>query len=148
MFAVQVGNPFTKSRRERDRDESIIDQHHADRLEREATRQAAFKSQSRQDAAIKQLRGGGPGGEDAKKANLAQRSKYQFEADSEDEAMEDEIDGNLDLLAGVAGRLNQLGRAMGAEVDEQNKHIDRIVAKADKVDDGIVMNRARLDRIR
>jgi hypothetical protein len=44
--------------------------------------------------------------------------------------------------------LNALGKAMGAEIDSQNKHIDRIIKKTDKVDDQIAVNRARLDRIR
>ena len=79
---------------------------------------------------------------------MAERSKYQFEADSEDEEMENEIDGNLDLLHGAAGRLKQLGVAMGEEVDAQNRHIDRIGGKVDKVDDEIALNRSRLDRIR
>lgn len=141
-----VGNPFTKSRRQRDRDEAIIDQHHAEKMEREATRELAYKSQARQEEARRGLRN--PANPGDRKGNLAERAKYQFEADSEDEAMEDEIDSNLDALHGAAKRLNHLGRAMGEEVDVQNQHIDRIVGKADKVDDGIVMNRARLDRIR
>ena len=37
--------------------------------------------------------GGGPG-----KSTLADRAKYQFEADSEDDEMENEIDNNLDQL--------------------------------------------------
>lgn len=37
---------------------------------------------------------------------------------------------------------------MGKEIDSQNKHIDRIAIKTDKVDDHIAMNRARLDRIK
>lgn len=41
-----------------------------------------------------------------------------------------------------------LGKAMGEEIDSQNKHIDRIINKTDKVDDQIAVNRARLDRIR
>jgi uncharacterized protein YdcH (DUF465 family) len=36
---------------------------------------------------------------------------------------------------------------MGDEIDTQNKHIDRIINKTDKVDDQIAVNRARLDRI-
>lgn len=40
------------------------------------------------------------------------------------------------------------GRAMGQEVDTQNRHIERIALKADRVDDQIVMNRAKLDRIK
>lgn len=54
----------------------------------------------------------------------------------------------LDALHGAAKRLNHLGRAMGQEVDTQNKHIERITGKTDKVDDQIAMNRARLDRIK
>jgi hypothetical protein len=37
---------------------------------------------------------------------------------------------------------------MGQEVDTQNKHIERITGKTDKVDDQIAMNRAMLDRIK
>jgi hypothetical protein len=51
-------------------------------------------------------------------------------------------------LQGAAKRLNQLSQAMGQEVDTQNKHIQRITGKTDKVDDQIAMNRARLDRIK
>lgn len=71
---------------------------------------------------------------------------------------------NLDQLSGAAGRLNLLARATGEEVDQQNKHIANIINKAsdlpvkhvlkpltdsqsDRVDEQIVMNRARLDRI-
>ena len=47
-----------------------------------------------------------------------------------------------------AKTLNALGKAMGTEIESQNKHIDRITKKTDKVDDQIAVNRARLDRIR
>lgn len=53
-----------------------------------------------------------------------------------------------DAIHRGARTLNQLGKAMGNEIDSQNKHIDRIINKTDKVDDQIAMNRARLDRIR
>ena len=92
--------------------------------------------------ASRALSGGG------KKASLAERAKYQFEADSEDDEMENEIDSNLDALHGAAKRLNQLGRAMGDEVETQNAHLKRVSDKTDKVDDQIAMNRARLDRIK
>lgn len=121
--------------------------HRTEREQRDATRAAAYQSMARRDETQREIRG--PAGSTIeKKSNLAERSKYQFEADSEDEAMEEEIDSNLDALSGAAGRLNLLGRAMGKEVDTQNEHIGRIVGKADKVDDQIAMNRARLDRIR
>lgn len=127
MFAVKVDNPFTKSSRKKDRDQQIMDRHYDEREQRMATRREAYQSAARKDETNRAM-AKGPDGIQVKK-NLGERSKYQFEADSEDEAMEDEIDNNLELLAGAAGRLNQVGRAMGREVDEQNKHIDRIVGK-------------------
>lgn len=148
MFAVHVSNPFTASSRRAERDQEIIDKHRTEREQRDATRQAAFGTEQRMERAFKDLQPGDAGYRpQMTKSSLAERSKYQFEADSEDEEMENEIDANLEALSGAAGRLNLLARATGREVDEQNKHIDRIIAKSDKVDDQIAMNRARLDRI-
>ncbi|KAH8815129.1 hypothetical protein F5884DRAFT_771216 [Xylogone sp. PMI_703] len=147
MFAVHVSNPFTASQRRADRDQEIIDKHRSEREQRDATRQAAFQGQQRMEGAFKDLQREGYRPQQTK-ASLAERSKYQFEADSEDEEMENEIDANLNALGSAAGRLNALARATGKEVDEQNKRIDIIIQKSDRVDDQIAMNRARLDRIR
>ncbi|KAI9770295.1 MAG: Protein transport protein S9 plasma membrane t-SNARE [Geoglossum simile] len=147
MFAMHVSNPFTGAERRRARDGEIRDQHRAERDQREATRQAAFESRNRADGAFKELQPGDAGFKPKAKSSLAERAKYQFEADSDDEAMENEIDNNLDALSGAAGRLNALARATGKEVDQQNEHIGRIMQKSDKVDDQITVNRARLGRI-
>lgn len=148
MFAVHVSNPFTANQRRAERDQEIIEKHRLEREQRDATRQAAFGTQQRMERAFKELQPGDPGYRAKQtKSSLAERSKYQFEADSEDEEMENEIDSNLDALGHAAGRLNMLARATGREVDEQNKHIDNIIIKSDRVDDQIAMNRARLDRI-
>jgi uncharacterized protein YdcH (DUF465 family) len=145
MFAVHVSNPFTAKSRSEKLDKDIMDRHRNDRDIRDATRKAAWESNARQDDNNRKMAGmAGPG----KKSTLADRAKFQFEADSDDDQMENEIDSNLDALHGAAKRLNYLGRAMGEEVDTQNKHLDRISAKTDKVDDQIAMNRARLDRFK
>lgn len=130
-----------------------MDQHHKDKSVREATRSAAYQSITRQQEAQRKLRDGAgdtsSGGETKKKAmNVAERSKYQFEADSEDEEMENEIDQNLDELSGAAGRLNLLGKAIGKELTVQNEHIARIATKVDKNDDELEMLRAKLNRIK
>jgi hypothetical protein len=144
MFAVHVANPFTSKQRTEEREQQVLEQARLEREQRDATRTAAWSSNSRaQKTAMGLNKPTGP-----KKTSLAERSKYQFEADSEDEQMEDEIDQNLDLLHGAAGRLKQLGLAMGEEVDAQNNHIERIGGKVDRVDDEIALNRSRLDRIR
>ncbi|ESZ89658.1 hypothetical protein SBOR_9954 [Sclerotinia borealis F-4128] len=146
MFAVHVANPFTAKSRKAQRDDDVINKHRTERDQREETRNAAFASTQRMEANFKGLQPGDVGYRaTATKASLAERSKYQFEADSEDDDMEGEIDSNLDALGHAAGRLNLLAKATGQEVDDQNKHIERIIGKSDRVDDQIAMNRARLD---
>lgn len=147
MFAVHVKNPFTSQSRREDRDAEIVEKHRNEREQRETSRQNAFASQQRMEGAFKGLQPGDAGYRaPASKTSLAERAKYQFEADSEDEDMENEIDNvrileytdghllnnpqNLDQLSGAAGRLNLLARATGAEVDQQNKHIATIINKA------------------
>ena len=127
MFAVHVSNPFTASSRRAERDEEIIEKHRSEREQREATRAAAFGSQQRMEQAFRDAR---PSSQTPQgKASLAERSKYQFEADSEDEEMENEIDSNLDALGGAASRLHTLAQATGKEVDAQNGIIDTIIKK-------------------
>ena len=130
MFAVHVSNPFTSTQRKAARDQDIIDKHQTEREQRDATRKAAFGSQQRMERAFKDVQPGDVGYRAPQtKSSLAERSKFQFEADSEDDEMENEIDSNLDALGHAAGRLHLLARATGKEVDEQNKHIDTIIQK-------------------
>jgi hypothetical protein len=129
MFAVHVANPFTAGSRREARDQAVLDKHLDERDAREATRRAAYQADQRLKGAFKELHKGDEGYGEKRGKNTADRAKYQFEADSEDEEMENEIDANLDLLGGAAGRLNALARATGREVDEQNKLLDRIAEK-------------------
>ncbi|KAI2058596.1 Protein transport protein S9 plasma membrane t-SNARE [Ophidiomyces ophidiicola] len=148
MFTMHVANPFTSEERRKARDNAIIDRHQEERLQREETRQAAFRTEQRLGQTFKDMEKKGKSSTTQGKANLAERSKYQFEQDSEDDEMENEIDSNLDALQGAAVRLNGLARATGRELEEQNNRLDVIMGKSDSVDDQIHMNRARLDRIR
>lgn len=150
MFAVHATNPFTKAARRRERDEDIVARHQAERDGREANRQAAFRTGQRVQDVHERTAKANAGANPAmmKKASLAERAQYQFQADSEDDEMEGEIEGNLDLLQGAAGRLHALALATGQEVDEQNKKIDVLIGKSDRLDDQIHMNQARLNRIK
>ncbi|KAJ5928648.1 hypothetical protein N7466_007604 [Penicillium verhagenii] len=148
MFAVHVSNPFTSASRRRDRDERILNTHRDERDARDGTRAEAFQTNARMDKMFRDIDRDANKQGKPKKASVTERAKYQFEADSEDEALEDEIEQNLDLLSGAAGRLNGLAKATGRELDEQNRHLERITGKSDFVDDQIAMNRAKLDRIR
>jgi len=94
MFAVHVSNPFTAKKREQAANELAMAQNQSERRQREETQAAAYSSQARQQNMQRDING------NARQApvsnrTLADRSKYQFEADSEDEGMENEIDDNL-----------------------------------------------------
>ncbi|KAK4628878.1 hypothetical protein CLAFUW4_08216 [Fulvia fulva] len=146
MFAVHVANPFTANKREQAANAIALEKHQAERRQADATRANAYSSTARQQQQSRDINGNVVRQNNSK--SLADRAKYQFEADSEDDEMENEIDDNLDAIHRGARTLNALGKAMGDEIDSQNKHIDRIIGKTDKVDDQIAVNRARLDRIK
>jgi hypothetical protein len=85
MFAVHVSNPFTAKSRARENDEKIMERHRNDRDVRDATRKAAWESNARKEDNNRKMAGmGGPG----KKSTLADRAKFQFEADSDDDQRE------------------------------------------------------------
>ena len=96
MFAVHVSNPFTAKKREQAANEIALEKHQAERRQREETQAQAYGSQARQQQMQRDVNGNpvrqGP------QRSLADRSKYQFEADSEDDEMENEIDDNLFVL--------------------------------------------------
>jgi hypothetical protein len=72
-----------------------METHRLEREQRDATRKAAWDSAARNEGVNRTLQSmNGPG----KKSTLADRAKYQFEADSEDDEMENEIDSNLGML--------------------------------------------------
>ncbi|XP_061698738.1 synaptosomal-associated protein 23-like isoform X2 [Syngnathoides biaculeatus] len=54
------------------------------------------------------------------------------------DAREDEMEDNLNAVGGIIGNLKSMAVDMGAEIDKQNKQIDRITDKAD-------MNKLRID---
>ena len=129
MFAVHVANPFTASRRRRERDEKVLNTHREERGIRDGTRAEAHGTNQRMDRVFRDIDREAAKQGKGKKASVTERAKYQFEADSEDEQMEDEIEQNLDLLGGATGRLNGLAKATGKELDEQNRHLERITGK-------------------
>ena len=78
----------------------------------------------------------------------AQRERYQFEATESDDELEDELDGNLDEIAALSARMNILGRAMGQEVDAQNKRLQRVGDKTTALDTRIYAGTKRLETLR
>jgi len=76
-----------------------------------------------------------------------ERMRYQFEADSEDEEMEKEIEDNTDLLYSATIRLKDIGLAIDHEVNAQNRLANRIRVKIDKAEDDVALNSHRQDRL-
>ncbi|CEH16025.1 SNAP-25 (synaptosome-associated protein) component of SNARE complex [Ceraceosorus bombacis] len=162
IFRPNVG--FNKEAKRNAEEARILNRHIEEREEREATRAEALRAQNRMDQSL-----GGPGSgrfgkfaadrfgggksaasreEEAKKNKLAQRSRYQFEATGSDDELEDELDNNLDEIGQLSGRLNQLGRAMGTEIDDQNSRIRRLGDKTSALDTKVFNSTQRLDRIK
>ena len=93
MWAVHTTNPFTKKKNEEIRDKLALDKRQHERGVDEATRANAYGTQARKMEAERGLAGEGAGGMGGR--NLANRGKYQFEADESDDEKEDEIEDNL-----------------------------------------------------
>ncbi|MFH4977781.1 hypothetical protein AB6A40_004490 [Gnathostoma spinigerum] len=63
------------------------------------------------------------------------------------EAMDNEIDSNLDSMSSQLARLKNLGEAIGDEINEQNEMLDRIQVKADKSDARVKSQDAQMKRL-
>ena len=99
MFSI-VPNPFTgNSKREKEM-QKAMDQHSRDRETREATNRAAWHSSNRVNEAQRGIGANGAGGANSG-SKLSRMNNYQFEADDEDEDMENQIDDNLSMYISV-----------------------------------------------
>ncbi len=131
MFAVHVGNPFTKGKRSTAEEERRAAEYEADKEQRETVRKEIYQSNQRMEETFKKLNGGGPGRSSG--PNASERSKYQFfdedEDQEEDNRIENEIDSNLQAMQQGVSTLNMLSRAMGDETTRQNEHLDTLASK-------------------
>ncbi|KAI3529783.1 hypothetical protein CABS01_16073 [Colletotrichum abscissum] len=146
MFAVHMANPFTSKKRAAERDAAILDRHRQEREVRETTRHEAFKSNQRMEDTFREMSLSG-----RPQRESEGQTKKNFTLDSEDEEEDEKeraIDNNITAMAGSLARLNLGAHAIGNEVDAQNVLINNIAKKSDAVDDGVRMNRERLNRIR
>ncbi|BGP28503.1 Protein transport protein S9 plasma membrane t-SNARE [Rhodotorula toruloides] len=136
----------------RDREERrLLDRHNAEKAEREQVRREQYESRQRIDNAFNRMDRDAENAAGAKaraKARGSERTRYQFEATASDDEIEDEMDDNLNNLAHVTGNLNLLAKAMGTEVDGQNKKLGRITDKADVLDNKIIRSTQHLGRIK
>lgn len=145
MFAVHVSNPFGAKRRLQEKEERMKADKRMEQANREGRRQTAYDSQQRVQSGLTQK---SELAQKYKPRNMTERSKYQFEADSEDEAMEDEIDNNLNGISQATGRLKKLAMSTNEEVTRQNQRLDNIAESTDTLDVNVHLNTSRLANIK
>ncbi|KAF5096882.1 hypothetical protein D0Z00_002619 [Geotrichum galactomycetum] len=146
MFAVHVKNPFTAKRNLEMKEEAIKNEKRMEQIRREEQRAISYKSQQRVTEGL--LTHTSTAQKYASQRRGVDRSKYMVgDGDSEDEEMESEIERNLDSLSHAASRLNKLALTANAEIVEQNKRLDHIAEKTDKLDLNVHLNTTRLSNI-
>jgi hypothetical protein len=91
MFAVHVSNPFTSSKRTAEMEQKILENHRADRDLRESTRKAGWQANQHMEDGFREIEAN-RSTDKWQRASTAEKSKYQFEDDSEDDDAEDRID--------------------------------------------------------
>lgn len=127
MFAVHVGNPFTSKQRQQRADDEVLDRHQSERNQRETTRKEGYSANQRLENTFRDMDNAGV----PKQRQQRKKDYGKFNLDDEEGAdeLEDQIDDGLDELSGQVTMMNMVGRAIGKEVDSQNKQIDRIMSK-------------------
>ncbi|CAG8525255.1 2328_t:CDS:2, partial [Ambispora leptoticha] len=145
MFGFDISNPFTKGKRERKELERVQAMQEEQRLSREQQRSGNWESQQRINDALKHQPSSKSSG--YQQGHSSDRSRFQFEADEEDEQLENQIDNNLDALSSGLDRLNAMAVASGEEVRRQNDVLNRIGSKTEGLDQKIVTTTHKLKKI-
>lgn len=143
------GNPFNKKSRLRQQESKIKTEKAQEKYLRDSNRKEMYASEQRIRQGITQ---NASNNDTSRKyqgqRNLAAAQRYQFENDSEDDEMEKELASNLDQIAQYSKKLRSTAQTMGQEVDSQNKRLNQIEEKADKLDINVHLNNTRLSNIR
>ena len=136
MFAVHVSNPFTAAQRKEARDAEVMERHRMEREQREATRRDAYSTNQRMEQNFKTLDKPKQLGSSSSRAAENSRFVFHDEDEVDHEAEEDErkLNRDIDEMTHVAGRLGNVARLIGTEVESQNQLIDRIAMKVSTLD--------------
>lgn len=149
IFLPNVSNPFNSRRRLQEKEARLKQERIEEQNARERRSKAAQESEQRVMAGLNETGGVGYSETAARVRRQMmrgsdERKQYQFEADSEDEELEDEIDMNLDSLSHATNRLHNLSLSMNDEVKAQNTRLDGLITDTDKLDVDVHMNSVRM----
>lgn len=136
IFIPVVSNPFRRKEKERRELEAMQKDHAEHMAQRDEIRQFEYESQNRIQETARMNNNSGPRSERRGRSE-ADRRRYQFEEDSDDDKIEDEIDENLDLLGGAVGRLKNMAITMNSELDSQNHQLNNAITKVDPITKGL-----------
>lgn len=148
IFIPVVSNPFRRKERERKELERMQSDHAEHMAERDNIRQFEYESNARIQETARANNNMNGGRSERRGRSEADRRRYQFEEDDEDDALEDELDENLDLLGGAVGRLKNMAITMNTELDSQNKALDKTMDKVDPLSRKLIATTDKLNRTR
>ncbi|EFP86577.2 Protein transport protein S9 plasma membrane t-SNARE [Puccinia graminis f. sp. tritici] len=142
---------FNKKGKRDAHEQKLLSRHEEEKAEREEVRRQQYESRERTAETLKALdKGanqpkGAPGG---LRSRLADKARYQFENTESDDELEDELDDNLNEISGLTSRLNLMSKTMGTEIDSQNRKLEGMSTKTDRLDNRIHGQTERLKRIK
>ncbi|CCH60225.1 hypothetical protein TBLA_0C04250 [Henningerozyma blattae CBS 6284] len=151
ILAVHVKNPFNSKKRLLAKQEKIRNRRLEETMQREHTNQGIINSTKRIENALEQNSKHDPSELQEKydrRMILERNQKFQFENDDEDDAMEIEIDRNLEQIGQISKRLKKLAVAAGQELDDQQGRLNSIEEDTDNLDIDINLNTHKLASIR
>ncbi|KAI9610936.1 hypothetical protein H4Q26_008782 [Puccinia striiformis f. sp. tritici PST-130] len=131
-------------------EQKLLSRHEEEKAEREEVRRQQYESRERTETTLKALDKdankpkGAPGG---LRSRLADKARYQFENTESDDELENELDENLDEISGLTSRLNLMSKTMGTEIDSQNRKLEGMSSKTDRLDNRIHGQTERLKQL-
>ena len=146
IFIPVVKNPFTRSKRQQRELEALQKDQSEHMEERDRIRQYEYESNERYEQAQRRNDRVSANGGYRRGRTEADKRRYQFEADEEDDAIEDELDQNLDLMGDAMSRLKNMAVTMNDELDSQNKQLDKVNKKVDPLSQKLAATTHRLNR--
>lgn len=148
IFIPVVKNPFTKSKREKRELEALRKDHAEHMEERDRIRQYEYESSARIEQAQRRNERVSANAGYRRGRSEADRRRYQFEADEEDDAIEDELDQNLDLISDATARLKNMALTMNEELDAQNRALEKTTVKVDPLSQKLAATTHKLNKTR
>ncbi|CAG8746260.1 7769_t:CDS:2 [Gigaspora margarita] len=146
-IGFDTNNPFIKKKREAAELARAQAIHEQERASREHMRSGNYESQKRINEPLKQSDKHSHGGPKPPSSNSSSRNRFQFEADEEDNQIEDQLDNNVDMISNGLTRLNRMADAAREEVRRQNDTLDRLIDKTVGLDNRIVGTTHALKKI-